>query len=375
MADLNTAAQKGFEKSNLSPGLVPCQRDPLHVAVIVEDLRFPLDEGAKKTSFSLIRSFIKNGAEVSVFTSYSNPLLENVFPLPGNKFLFGSSFARNLRARAPDFILYIPASSGTIGAFLRAAMIKAQSPDTNLALLNLQYRKLPVIARYLNLHRVVNIVFTQSQASTEIFRSLGCKTTLLSGGIDHTIFRPVSAQEKRLLRSKYGFHEAGQIVLHVGHCNRNRNVTTLGRLVRPGLKVILIASTSTVTDADLLIGLRHSGVTVITDFIESIQHYYQMADCYVFPVFRAKSAIDAPLSVLEAMACNLPIVTTPFGALPGMFPSGNGLHYADTEEEIVQMVKQAVLGQDCRTAEMVFPYSWDAVTSTILRTLQEIHDA
>ena len=96
-----------------------------------------------------------------------------------------------------------------------------------------------------------------------------------------------------------------------------------------------------------------------------------MADCYLFPVFHATSAIDAPLSVLEAMACNLPIVTTRFGALPGMFQSGNGFYYGDTEEEIVRMVKQAVEEQDCRTFEMVSPYSWDNAASTILETLQE----
>ena len=357
--------------SSISCSLVPCQPDPLRVAVVVEDLRLPLDEGAKKTSFSLIRSFIKKGANVSIFTCYKNPLLENVFPLPGNKFLFGYSFTRNLRAQTPDVILYTPASSGTIGAFVRAAVIKTQSPGIPLALLNLQYRELPVFARYFNLNRYADIVFTQSQASMDVFRSFGCKTILLPGGVDLTVFRPVSKQEKRLLRLKYGFQDADQIVLHIGHCKRDRNVSALARLIMSGFKVILIASTSTAIDRDLLVELRQSGVTVITDFIENIQHFYQMADCYLFPVLRATSAIDAPLSVLEAMACNLPIVTTRFGALPSMFQSGNGLYYGDTEEEIIGLVNQAVEEQDCRTFEMVSSYSWDKVALTILETLEE----
>jgi glycosyltransferase involved in cell wall biosynthesis len=364
------------EQSPVAKGKASCdhtvdQPDPLRIAIIAEDLRQPFDEGAKNTGFHLIRSFINKGVKVFVFTRSEAPLLKEAFQLPGNKLLIGRQFGRNLRAQTPDVILYMPASSGTMGAFARAAVIKTQSFGIPLALLNLQYRELPAFARHFGLHRYVDIVLTQSQASTKVFRAFGYKTILLPGGVDRTIFRPASKQEKRLLRLKYGFQDADQIVLHVGHCNRERNVIVLARLVESGFRVILIASTSTVIDTDLLSELRYSGVVVITDFIESVQHFYQMADCYLFPVLRATSAIDAPLSVLEAMACNLPIVTTRFGGLPGMFQFGNGFYYADTEEEIVRMVKQAVEEQDCKTLEMVSPYSWDSVASTILETLQE----
>jgi glycosyltransferase involved in cell wall biosynthesis len=363
--------QKPDETSNKLIGLAPHQHVQLPIAVIVEDLRLPLDEGAKKNSFSIIRSLVNSGAEVFVFTRHENPGLDNIFPLPGNKFLVGDKFRRNLRAQAPGAIVYIPASSGTIGAFIRAAMIKVQSLGRPLALLSLQYRNLPLIARYFRLQRVVDIVFTQSQASAEVFRSFGCRTILLPGGVDRAVFQPASQQEKRLLRLKYGFQDADQVILHIGHCNRNRNVMMLCRLALLGFRVILIASTSTAIDHELLSELRQSGVTVITDFIENIQHFYQIADCYLFPVFRSSSAIDAPLSVLEAMACNLPVVTTRFGALPGMFEPGKGFYYADTDDEIVQMVKQAVEEKDCRTLEMVSAYSWDNTASTILEAFQE----
>lgn len=347
------------------------KRAPLRVAVIAEDLRLPLDEGAKKASLSLICSFTKKGVELSVFTWYENTMLKNVFPLPHNKLLLGYSFARKLKAKAPDVILYIPVSSGTVGAFVRAAVIKIQSLRIPLALLNLQYRKLPAYTRYFRLYRYTDIVFTQSQASTDVFRSFGCKTILLPGGVDHTIFHPVNREEKHLLRMNYGFQDEDRIILHIGHCHRDRNVTFLTRLMDSGLKVILIVSTSTSADQDLLTELRQSGVIVITEFIESIQHYYQLADCYLFPVINAKSAIDAPLSVLEAMACNLPVVTTQFGALPDMFESGDGFYYGGTDEELISLVKRAIVAPDCRTAEKVIPYTWGRVALTILETLKE----
>jgi glycosyltransferase involved in cell wall biosynthesis len=370
-AFLSTKKLNPSEKSKASYGHIADQLDALRIAIIAEELRLPLDEGAKKTSFHLIQSFINKGAKVFVFTRYENPLLDDAFQLPRNKFLFRYSFGRYLRAQSPDFILYIPSASGTIGAFVRAALLKTQSSSAPLALLSMQYRKLPAWARYFGLRRHADIVFTQSRASMEVFRSFGCKTVLLPGGVDQTVFRPASKQEKRRLRLEHGFQDADRIVLHVGHCNRHRNVAVLAQLVRLGYRVIMIASTTTAIDRALLAELRESGVTVITDFAENIQHFYQLTDCYLFPVFRATSAIDAPLSVLEAMACNLPIVTTRFGVLPDMFQPGKGFYYGDTDEEIIGLVKQAVEEQGCRTSEMVSPYSWDNLASTILETLQE----
>jgi glycosyltransferase involved in cell wall biosynthesis len=347
-------------------------QDMLRIAVIVEDLRLPLDEGAKKTSYSIINSLIKSGENVSIFTTYKNPLLKNVYSLPKNKFLFGISFIHNLRFQAPDFILYIPSSSGTMGAFIRAILIKIQSSWVPLALLNLQFRKLPRYTHYLHFQRFVNIVFTQSEASANIFQSIGCATKLLPGGVDRTVFLPVSKQEKLQLRLQYRYQDTDRILLHVGHCNPTRNVIVLSMLAKLGFKVILVVSESTPIDTVLLEKLIQSGVIVITSFIENIQHYYQMADCYLFPVYNATSAIDAPLSVLEAMSCNTPIVATRFGALTELFQSGNGFYFANSDQEIIGMVEKSLLDHDCRTSEMVAPYTWDNAASTILKTLSEI---
>lgn len=369
---MNSSMHIPDNDSSMPYNITSCQRDQLRVAVIVEDLRLPLDEGAKKTCFSLISSFIKKGVKVSIFTWYGNSSLENIFPLPQNKFLLGYSFARNLKAQAPDVILYVPSSSVTIGALVRSALIKMQSSNIPVALLNLQYRKLPTFARFFCLDHYIDIIFAQSLDSTRVFHSFGFKTMLLPGGVDHTIFRPVNKEEKQLLRLKYGFQDTDQIVLHTGHCNRGRNVMTLARLVSSGFEVILIASTSTTMDPALLIELRQSGVKVITDFLTDIQHFYQLADCYVFPVFHETSAIDAPLSILEAMACNIPVVTTRFGAMTSMFEAEDGFYYGSNEEEIIDMVKQAIGEETCRTFEKVSAYSWDGLALKMVEALKEI---
>ncbi len=342
----------------------------LRIAVVVEDLGLPLDEGAKKTCFSLIQSLGHEGAEVSVFTWIGNHSLGRAFGLPRNRLLLGPSFGLDLKRQAPDAILYIPSSSGTIGAFVRAAMIKFQSRGVPLALLSLQYRRLPESARHLGLRRFADLVFTQSEKNAEVYKSLGCQTAVLPGGVDTSVFRPISQNEKLLLRSKHGFQDSDVIVLHVGHCKPERNVTALARLSKLGLKAVLVASTSTRLDPDLLSSLEQAGVTVISTFVESIQHFYQMADCYLFPVAHAASAIDTPLSVLEAMACNLPVVTTRFGALTSLFQPGGGLYFWDSEDEMICRVQEALAEQHCRTIDKVLPYTWDRVSATILEALR-----
>lgn len=358
------------EKSGAGDGDNKRKPDALSITIVTEDLRPPLDEGAKKTIFCIIRSLAKLGCTVSVYTQYENASLEQPFLLPGNKFLFGYRFCRHLRAQTQDCILYIPASSGTIGAFFRAIAIKTQSFSKPMALMCLQFRKLPAFTRYLGFNRYIDLIFTQSQTSSEVYQSIGCKTILLPGGVDKSIFKPVNNQEKHGIRRQYGLQESDQIVLHVGHCNRGRNLLVLTRLARLGFRVILIASMSTAIDQTVFDELEQAEVIVITDYIENIQHYYQMADCYLFPVFNPSSAIDAPLSVLEAMACNLPVVTTRFGALPGMFRAGNGLYFGNTDEQMVSLVQQAVEEDDCRTFAMISSYSWEYIASTISSALQ-----
>jgi len=64
--------------------------------------------------------------------------------------------------------------------------------------------------------------------------------------------------------------------------------------------------------------------------LENIEKYYQAADCYVFPTIDPKFCVQIPISIVEAMACGLPVVATRFEGLPLFFPEGYpGLTYVD----------------------------------------------
>lgn len=354
------------------PGPEHCENADAHrlrrgarVAVVVEDLREPLDEGRKKVSYNLICALLDAGLDASVFTRCQPCALQEASSVPANRLMLGSRFRRELRDLRPDFVLYLPSAAGTLGAFVRARVLKAFA-GAPVALVSLQYRALPPFARRLGLPGAADVVLAESQASARVFRSMGCRTVVLPPAVDLAAFHPVDAERKSWLRSHYGFGADERIVLHVGHLKAERNVLALTRLAKAGLRTVLVASTHTRADPEVLLRLQRASVIVVSEFISHIEHYYQLSDCYCFPVHHADEAIDAPLSVFEAMACNLPVVTTPFGGLPDWFSDGGGLRFVHRDKDLPEAVRGAIAEPAIDTAQMVASFSWHRCASTIL---------
>lgn len=343
----------------------------INLSIIAENLDFPFDEGVKKSSFHLIQS-LSERANVTVFSRSQNlTFKKNVATLPKNRLFISHNFFKKIKTSAPDTILYIPESSGTLNSFLRAGILRLTARKVPVGIVNLQFRKLPTQLKFCGFRNLCNIVFVQSKASYDVVKSLGFKTVWIPGGVDLSTYHPVDLQTKINLRYKYGFSISDQIVLHVGHLNYERNIKLLKMLVTEGYKVIIITSTSTKQNTDLLKELKASGVIVINGYIEAIQHYYQLSDCYLFPVINSTSAIDAPLSVLEAMACNIPVVTTPFGALPIMFKPSQSFYFYDEVENLLPSIKNAIDVKQCNNSDVVKPFSWDNLATRIVNSLLE----
>jgi len=158
-------------------------------------------------------------------------------------------------------------------------------------------------------------------------------------------------------------------VLHVGHLRQDRNLLCLARVQNDSAKqVVILGGTTMRADLSLVSALQAADCIVRNDYIPAVQEYYQAADCYVFPTVEAKAAIATPLSVLEAMASNLPVVTTPFGGLPDMFRPGHGLKFIGVEAlpKPASIIDAMVPGHIVRTREQVLRYDWGVVVSRLL---------
>jgi glycosyltransferase involved in cell wall biosynthesis len=217
-----------------------------------------------------------------------------------------------------------------------------------------------------------DIVLVQSSKSESLFRRLGCLTEFVPSGVNTTKFSPATPDLKRRLRQKYGFDPNALVVIHVGPLSWGRNVRLMTKLHDSNTKVVLVGSTKNRTPG-VCQHLRESGCLVWHEYLENIEEFYQLADCYVFPTTEDRSCIETPLSVLEAMSCNLPVISTKFGALPRLFEEGHGFFFAETEADFIRYLQKVRDGGDTKTREMVLRYSWENVAQQIERVYARVY--
>ncbi len=79
-----------------------------------------------------------------------------------------------------------------------------------------------------------------------------------------------------------------------------------------------------------------------------------------------------PLSVMEAMACNLPVISTPFEGLVHYFQPSEGLIFSD-EREIPQALAQwRQSGASAKTRRQIESFSWDQLVEQLGNIYQHV---
>lgn len=219
-----------------------------------------------------------------------------------------------------------------------------------------------------------DLVLVQTPDSTALFEQLGCAVAPLPNGVDLERFRPVTRDCRRQLRRDYGLDPDRPVVLHVGHLQRARNLLSLEALSRAQIQVLVAGSVYMGTDHSLFQQLENAGFHVLKGYQSHIERLYMLADCYVFPP-RPGNSLTMPLSVLEAMACNLPVISTPFRGLAHAFAEGNGLSFVENTDDLLPCVQEVLASPDLPTTrEMVSDYSWQAVVDQLEVYYQELLD-
>ena len=160
-------------------------------------------------------------------------------------------------------------------------------------------------------------------------------------GINIKKFHSISDKEKVKLKAKLKLPLDKIIVLHVGHLNVGRNLSIFNQFEGSSYIYPLVIGSSTVpADQELVYSLNKSGVQIINEYIPKIEDYYMAADCYLFPTVDSSFAIQIPLSVLEALACNIPVISTRFEALPEyVAPDPPRLTYLNSFVDIEKKVR------------------------------------
>ncbi len=216
--------------------------------------------------------------------------------------------------------------------------------------------------------------FVQSARWEKYCVERNCRTfnTPMSG-IDPERFRPVSPERKSSMRAGLDVSEKSRLLLHVGHLTKGRNLSILSELAqRPSTVVTLIVSTTGIPEKSIAESLRNAGVRVVRQYVERIETYYQAADCYVFPTTNPLNCVQLPLSVLEALACGTPVVSTNFEGIPYYLKSIRGLFRASSVDHIPPLVERALSASVKVDADRLSSFHWNRIAQAAIGCYREL---
>lgn len=304
----------------------------------------PLDEGMKKTAFHLSNS-VPDSVMITRFDLSSGSWLRQ---------LIGALQFR------PDIVCYLHGPTLQSLFALRILGILLRARTAIVAIHPRIARKPRVLRKFF----AANWLIAASSSATTEFGWIADRTAILPSGVNLDTFNPVSPDEKKNLRIKFGLGD-GFLVLHTGPAVRSRNLDWLLRVQERIGNVVMAASTTTEADPDMISNLRRAGVRVFHTYIPGIHELYQASDCYVFPATERGASIEFPLGVLEAMACGVPVVSTKYGALAEIDFDTEWIHFADDLDsfvhEIEAIMAHAKQGPYGELRNAVLKYSWQTV--------------
>jgi len=322
-----------------------------------------LDEGMRKSSFHISRELSK-----------THQLL-----LLDIRNVISKSFWRDLKEFNPEIVHYIHGSS--LKSFILLKIVSLYSRDAK-SVISMMRPNFSMVSKHIISFIKPNLTLVQSDEMERTFKALKCKIKFLPiGGVDTKRFNANTRRNKEELRTKYGINIDLFVILHIGSIKKGRNILWLKKLQEKTdeIHVLIVGAASTGICQDGLHQLENAGCIVWTEYFDHVEEIYALSDCYVFPVLPKKDmlgrnvadCIEMPLSVLEAMSCNLPVISTKFGALPRIFEDGGGLIFVDSEEDIIGAVKKVKnTDVNVETREKVLPYAW----GNIVRRLEGIYE-
>ena len=347
-------------------------QEPMKILIVCERLGARDDEGIRNVARALLASLSKRH-EVRALTRNYWPDNEQVVHVPMNRLFWNLALLRNARDFAPDVTLYVPWTSGTPPTFFRGRMLQAATGKPVAIFLSQPYEMLAwqkfVIRRLLP-----GLVLAMSDNVVRQLAQLGAETEFVAAGVDLERFRPPTREQREDMREELGIGPEERFVLHVGHLNRRRlDAVEVARIAqRPAHRVVVVGSSSTPHDAGLVRELEASGARVISDFLPEIERIYGAADVYLFPTRDQRSCIGVPLSVLEALACGLPVVSTRFEGLPRLFPATPLVQFVNSAAQMYRALDKAPPASDERARKLVEELDWPVVSARVERHLETV---
>ncbi len=313
------------------------------VLVVTEYINPPYDEGIKRTVYYLFKELDKR-YKICVICRHGFEK-DNIHVIKANPLFISSEVKEIIRDFKPEVLLYFPFASMTFAGYLRFFILKKYVGRIKSIIFALQPKLLSNWQEIISKFIKPSIGLTPSPLLKDQWNRLKLNNKLLPLYTDLNEFNPINDSEyKKQLQEKYNIPLAKYVISHMGHLNAGRNLESLIPLQKAGYQIVVVSSSSTPKDSTGLISLKQklidSGIIIIDRYVENIAEIYQLSDLYIFPVVANCSSIGLPLSILEARACGIPVLTTKFGSTKKYLADDNGNVFYSTPSNFLSVVKE-----------------------------------
>ncbi len=334
--------------------------------IVTDILTQPIDEGAKVATFNLLTA-LKTNTNCLILSLQPKHIFKLVDQYTyANKLFLSYHLLNTLRTSSHEPIVYIPEASATPFSYIRAKILHLFTRK-DVYMLALQPRNY----RYLTKSFVRSIspkcIISQSNKTSRYLSRIGIENKVLPLGVDILKYIQFDPAKQNALRNHYNIAPGKKVLLHVGHIQKSRNLAWLVHVkkTKPETEIIVVGSTYNNDDEKTYFDLLESGIRIFRDFTPNMEDIYNIADYYVFPVLCNEGAIETPLSVIEAMACNLPIITTHFGSLPDTFVADTDFYYVNSAKEIIKIIENKRTST-CKNRKKIKSFTWDKIAIKLI---------
>ena len=345
----------------------------MRIAVISEEITIRPAEGLLVFLMHMCR-YLSDRHDLLVLHERGkpDPDIDTRRVLKGRK-LLSRELRSVLEGWKPDLLIYTPASGLTGFGMLRSVFLRRMA-GRPMVVVALQARETGSAHRAISLWSAPELVLSPVREMRQALEALRVNTDFIMPGYDPALFRPVDVETKIRLRERYGIPRDKYVVLHVGHVKESRNLQALLRYRDWGADIQPVVKAGEVEPV-WRDHLRQAGIIVIDEYTDDIHEVYQTADLYFFPVSIRTGALEFPLSVIEACACNLPVLTTRFGALPEVLEDGNGLEWFSRVAEIpakINMLRNSTIETSSKVADLSWERMFDRYLTPHLDNLSSL---
>lgn len=327
------------------------------------------DEGCLKVANNMVKRIRKKRPDTMLIT-YGTRTVPSDRHFRENKFMLNGKLLW-LLWRKKEPVLFVPAVAKAHSLALRIFILSLFATRGISVVQVMKHDADPISRMLMKLSRAKMILF--SRDSWQYYeRFLAHRAIYLKTGVDVQRYHPVTKAEQQALRSKYQLPLDKKLVLHVGHMQTGRNVEKLTQLDSGSHGVLVISTYAPGAQNQELRQrlLANPNITVIDTYLPNIEELYQLADVYLFPVVAEHSCIDVPLSAMEAAACNLPVVATPYGELKELLGKDGFYELRSFEPAALNRLLQTACEEQKEPRPQVLAYDWDRAVEQLLMSTE-----